>query len=85
MEDNIIKNLPSLDELYPLLDKEAKSKGLQIFIFDKEDLKEFFIPRFNNIAVVTIAKNQDNAKWNIKNYKHSYLIQVPDEESSNKV
>lgn len=85
MKDSIVDNLPSLDDLYPLLDKEAKSKNLQIFIFDKEDLKEFFIPRFNNIAVVTIAKNKDNAIWNIKNYRHSYLIQVPDEKSSNKV
>jgi hypothetical protein len=82
-----LAKLPTLDAIYPLLDKEARSKNLQIFIFDYEELKEHFTPKYEEVAVVTISKNKDTALWNIKNFRHSYLIRLSntDAEALNKV
>jgi hypothetical protein len=73
-----IKDLPTLDEIYPLLDLEAKAKNLQIFIFEQEELKEYFTPKFKEVAVAVISKNKDGAIWNIKNYRHSYFFRLAD-------
>lgn len=76
--DNI-NQLPTLDIIYPILDKMARSKNLQIFIFEYEELKQHFNPRFNNIGLLVVSSNKDNAIWNMKNYRHSYFFRSADE------
>ena len=76
--DNI-NQLPTLDIIYPILDKIAKAKNLQIFIFEYEELKKYFNPRFENIGLAVISKYKDNAIWNMKNYRHSYFFRSADE------
>ena len=74
-----ISQLPTLDVIYPILDKVAKAKNLQIFIFEYEELKKYFNPRFENIGLAVISKYKDNAIWNMKNYRHSYFFRSEDE------
>ena len=73
-----LDKLPTLDDLLPLLRAE-EAKGLKIFIFKNEELKQYFDPKFKNVNVVTIAKTEDSAIWNLKNYKHSYLFKTEEE------
>ena len=86
VEKELLK-LPTLDVIYPLLEKEARSKNLQIFVFEYEELKEHFTPKYEKVALVTISKNKDTAIWNMKNFRHSYLIRIQDTdaEALNKV
>lgn len=74
-----ISQLPTLDVIYPILDREARIKNLQIFIFEYEELKEYFTPRFKEIGLLVVSSNKDNAIWNMKNYRHSYFFRSADE------
>jgi hypothetical protein len=69
-----IKRLPYLDEILPIVNKEAQSKNLDVFIFSEDDLKNDFQFKYKDLAVITVSKNRDNAVWNVRNFKHSYLV-----------
>lgn len=75
-----INKLPYLKELLPIVEIEAARNGLQIFIFNKEDLKDDFEFKFDNLVVVTISKDPHSALWNVKNHRHSYLAKEDIEE-----
>lgn len=74
-----LEKLPTLDDLLPLLRAE-ELKGLKIFIFKNEELKQYFDPKFKNVNVATLAKTEDSAIWNLQNYKHSYLFKTAEED-----
>lgn len=80
--DNDLK-LPDLNDVLPLAKLEADSKGLQVFVFEKQDLEKYFTVKIDTIGVVTISKNIDSALWNLQNFRHSYLVKIP--ESTDKV
>lgn len=64
------------DELMFALNQEAERKNLDIFIFEKEELKSYF-PDLNpdeDFALVTLARNRDNAIYNMKNLRKTYII-----------
>jgi len=73
-----IRKLPTLDVIYPILDKIAQDKKLKIFIFDHERLKEYFTPKFKEVGMAVISKTEDGAIWNMKNYRHSYFFRSSD-------
>jgi len=75
---NDISKLPTLDLIYPILDKIAQAKNLKIFIFDYEDLKKYFNPRFKEVGLAVISRTEDGAIWNMKNYRHSYFFRSSD-------
>ena len=75
MESELMK-LPMIDEILPLADNEASRKGLNVFVFEEEDLKGMFTVKYKDLAVVTISKDIDGAVWNLKNFRHSYLVRV---------
>ena len=61
--------------MYALNQKE-KRKNLDMFIFEKEELKSYF-PELNpdeDFALVTLARNRDNAIYNVKNLRKTYII-----------
>ena len=63
------------DELMQRLSEEADKKNLDMFIFEKDELKNYFEVRQNkDFALVTLAKNRESALWNIKNLRHTYII-----------
>lgn len=69
-----IKHLPILDEILQPLQIEAERKKLNIYIFDNEDLKQYFTPKYKDVGVVTISKDGDGAIWNLQRFRHSFLF-----------
>lgn len=61
-------------ELLPLLELEAKSKNLNVYVFSNEDVKEFFELKSEKLAIALLAKGEDNAKINVRNLRRCYLI-----------
>lgn len=61
-------------ELMPILEKEAANKKLQIYIFSGKELDKFYETKYNNIAVALLAKNKENAEWNLKSLRKCYLM-----------
>ena len=74
---NEMLNVPDLEEVLVLAEKEAASKGLNVFIFKKEDLEKYFTVRSEKFVVVTVGRNMDTAVWNLRNFRHSYLAKEP--------
>ena len=76
MEEEEQKELTN-EELLLLLHREALSKDLKVFVFEEEDLKIFFplTVKKENIAVALLAKNEDNAIYNLKNQHKCYVME----------
>ena len=73
--------LPTLEEIYPILERQAKQKKLEVFLFEHEDLEKYYTPKMKDLAVLTISSNQEGAIWNLQNRRHSYLIRTNDDSS----
>ena len=68
--------LVKLEDLMPLLQREAINKGLKIFIFENSEIKEFFNSKRDDVGVILLAKNKDNALFNLKNLRRCYLVKI---------
>lgn len=68
--------LVKLEDLMPLLQREAINKGLKIFIFENSEIKEFFNSKRDDVGVILLAKNKDNALFNLKNLRKCYLVKI---------
>jgi hypothetical protein len=75
-----IEKLPKIDQILPLIQKEAKSKGLQVFLFENKDLEKYFAVKYKDIGVITVSKDIDGATWNLQNFRHSYLVNLSTSE-----
>lgn len=70
--DSILKE----SDLIPLLEKEAELKGLKVFIFSNEELKLYFSPVNEIIGMALLARDEDSARFNLRNLRRCYLIQL---------
>lgn len=61
-------------ELLPLLALEAKSKNLNVYVFNNEDVKEFFELKSEKLSIALLAKDEDNARINLRNLRRCYLV-----------
>ena len=68
--------LVKLEDLMPPLQREAINKGLKIFIFENSEIKEFFNSKRDDVGVILLAKNKDNALFNLKNLRKCYLVKI---------
>ena len=68
--------LVKLEDLMPLLQQDAINKGLKIFIFENSEIKEFFNSKRDDVGVILLAKNKDNALFNLKNLRRCYLVKI---------
>ena len=68
--------LVKLEDLMPLLQRDAINKGLKIFIFENSEIKEFFNSKRDDVGVILLAKNKDNALFNLKNLRKCYLVKI---------
>jgi hypothetical protein len=75
-----IDKLPFLEEVLKVAELEASNKNLLVFVFTKDDLDNYFTVKYEDIVVITIAKDLDSAEWNLQNYRHSYLAKIHREE-----
>lgn len=71
MED--YNKLLFIDEMLQYADMEAASKGLKVFVFYEDYLKKYFQFEYEDLALVTVAKDIDSATWNVQNFRHSYI------------
>lgn len=71
-----LENLPMAEEILPLLQIEAQAKGLNVYVFEKEDFKDLFEVQNESIALAILARDEDNAKINLRNLRHCWLIRL---------
>ena len=70
------------NELLPLslinlfLEKEAELKGLKIYIFNNEEIAKYYNVADKNIGVALLAKDDNNALFNLKNLRRFYIVNV---------
>ena len=70
------------NELLPLslinlfLEKEAELKGLKVYIFNNEEITKYYNVADKNIGVALLAKDDNNALFNLKNLRKCYAINV---------
>lgn len=77
-EENVIDpkqviELSDAEQLMFALYRKALELNLEIFLFEKEELLKYYNV-VKDIAIVTIAKNKDNAIWNLQNQKRCYVL-----------
>lgn len=61
-------------EILPLLQDEAKSLGLNVYVFSYEDVEEFYKLKSDRLGIALLAKDEDNARHNLMNLRKCYLI-----------
>lgn len=70
------------NELLPLslinlfLEKEAELKGLKVYIFNNEEITKYYNVADKNIGVALLAKDDNNALFNLKNLRRFYIVNV---------
>lgn len=76
VEDIILAN-----ELLPILEKEANSKGLNVYVFTNEEVNKYFTTKSKYLGMALLAKDEDNALWNLKNLRKCYMIRFTETEN----
>jgi len=74
MNQTEVEDVILAEELLPMLKIEADSKNLKVFVFNNEEIKKYFTPKSDNLGIALLAKDEDNAIYNIKNLRKCYLI-----------
>ena len=70
------------NELLPLslinlfLEKEAELIGLKVYIFNNEEIAKYYNVADKNIGVALLAKDDNNALFNLKNLRRFYIVNV---------
>ncbi len=78
-----LENVPLASEILPLLKIEAINKKLNVYVFDKEDFKDLFEVQNEKLGLAILARDEDNAKINLRNLRHCWLIQFDENDGSN--
>lgn len=74
--DELAPDLYQESEIVPKLESIAGLKGLQVFVFRDEGLKEYFSNVNPELGIALIAKDEDSARWNLQNFRKCYLIKL---------
>lgn len=70
------EDLNKQSELMPVLEGVAELKGLQVFLFKGEELREYYGVHSEKIGVALMAKTKDNAIHNLRRLSKCYLIEL---------
>ena len=82
-EINEVEDVILDTDLLPLLLMEAKSKGLNVYVFRKEDFKDIYEVKSEDLGIALLAQNEDNAKYNLKNLRRCYLFRFNKNQEEN--
>jgi hypothetical protein len=74
LSDLFLEEAPDPDRLLAYLKSEALKNGLEVFIFEKDELKQYYDLKDDSIGVAVVARNKENAIINLKNGTHSYIL-----------
>ena len=72
----MVEKLLSLSFIKPILEKEAELKNLNVYLFNNEEIIKYYNVLDKNIGVILLAKDDDNALFNLKNLRKCYAINV---------
>lgn len=72
--DNVESKLIDPNVLLPILEKEALSKNLKVFVFSNEEVKAHYNVKSEKIAIALLAQDENCALYNLKNLRRCYLI-----------
>lgn len=70
------EKLLTQDVIMPVLNKEAEIKGLNVYLFKDEELREFYSNANKDVGVALLAKDNSNARWNLQNLRRCYLVKI---------
>lgn len=70
-------------DLLPLLLSEANNKGLNVYVFKKEDFKDMYEVKSEKLGIALLAQNEDCARYNLKNLRRCYLFRFNDKIEEN--
>ena len=82
-EINEVEDVLTDVELLPLLFQEANSKGLNVYVFKKEDFKDIYEVKSEKLGIALLAQNEDCARFNLKNLRRCYLLRFTDNTEEN--
>ena len=72
----MVEKLLSLSFIKPILEKEAELKNLNVYLFNNEEIIKYYNVLDKNIGVILLAKDENNALFNLKNLRKCYAINV---------
>ena len=72
----MVEKLLSLSFIKPILEKEAELKNLNVYLFNNEEIIKYYNVSDKNIGVILLAKDDDNALFNLKNLRKCYAVNV---------
>ena len=72
----MVEKLLSLSFIKPLLEKEAELKNLNVYLFNNEEIIKYYNVSDKNIGVILLAKDDNNALFNLKNLRKCYAVNV---------
>lgn len=76
LQDELAPDIYDESELIPKLESLAELKGLKVFLFQGEDLKKYFSNVSSEIGVALMASSEENARWNLQNFRKCYWIKL---------
>ena len=72
----MVEKLLSLSFIRPILEKEAELKNLNVYLFNNEEIIKYYNVSDKNIGVILLAKDENNALFNLKNLRKCYAVNV---------
>ena len=72
----MVEKLLSLSFIKPILEKEAELKNLNVYLFNNEEIIKYYNVSDKNIGVILLAKDENNALFNLKNFRKCYAVNV---------
>mgnify|MGYP003606321606 FL=1 len=72
----MVEKLLSLSFIKPILEKEAELKNLNVYLFNNEEIIKYYNVSDKNIGVILLAKDENNALFNLKNLRKCYAVNV---------
>ena len=62
------------EEFLPILEQEGLRKGLNVYVFGYDEVTPYFGLKSEKLSIALLAKNEDNARTNLRNMRRCYLI-----------
>lgn len=69
-----VEDVILIDELLPFLQAAAVQKNLNVYVFSSEEVKNFHELKSEKLGVALLAKDEDNARYNLQNLRRCYLV-----------
>jgi hypothetical protein len=76
MSDELAPTAYEESVLVPKLESIAELKGLRVFVFKGDTLKEYFSNVNPDLGIALMAKSEESARWNLQNFRKCYLIKL---------